>query len=63
MMKDLPKDPIILLSYVNTKLRDHYPNLKELQKGLGLSDEELIELIDTLGDREYCYDERFNQFM
>ncbi|MER2055881.1 MAG: DUF4250 domain-containing protein, partial [Clostridia bacterium] len=26
----LPKDPVILLSYVNTKLRDEYVSLQEL---------------------------------
>ena len=26
----LPKDPVILLSYVNTKLRDDYPTLDAL---------------------------------
>ena len=26
----LPRDPVILLSYVNTQLRDAYPSLKEL---------------------------------
>ena len=27
-----PQDPIILLSYVNTKLRDEYPSLDELDR-------------------------------
>ena len=26
----IPEDPVILLSFVNTKLRDEYPNLDEL---------------------------------
>ena len=30
----LPGDPVILLSYVNTQLRDHYPDLTELCKSL-----------------------------
>ena len=30
----LPKDPVMLLSVVNTELRDRYPSLKELAKGL-----------------------------
>ena len=28
-MTVLPKDPVILLSYINTQLRDFYPNLDE----------------------------------
>ena len=27
----LPQDPMILLSYLNTKLRDFYPTLDDLQ--------------------------------
>ncbi|MBP9575009.1 MAG: DUF4250 domain-containing protein, partial [Agathobacter sp.] len=26
---NLPKDPVMLLSVVNTQLRDHYPTLTE----------------------------------
>ena len=26
----MPKDPVILLSFVNTKLRDEFPSLSEL---------------------------------
>ena len=26
-MMNLPEDPVILLSYINTKLRDEYPSL------------------------------------
>ena len=29
-MTVLPKDPVILLSYINTQLRDFYPSLDEL---------------------------------
>ena len=32
----LPEDPFILLSYINTQLRDFYPSLEELQKSLGV---------------------------
>ena len=28
----IPNDPVMLLSYVNMKLRDHYPSLQELCK-------------------------------
>ena len=28
-MNTLPKDPVMLLSFVNTQLRDHYPSLEE----------------------------------
>ena len=30
MLQNLPQDPVILLSVVNTKLRDFYPSLDQL---------------------------------
>ena len=30
-MNTLPKDPVMLLSFVNTQLRDHYPSLEEFE--------------------------------
>lgn len=30
----LPKDPMVLLSFINTKLRDDYPSLDELCSSL-----------------------------
>ena len=40
----LPKDPMILLSYINTQLRDNYSTLEELGKSL-LVDIEEIKLV------------------
>ena len=37
----LPQDPMILLSYVNTKLRDEFPSLRELCLTLGVDEEDL----------------------
>ena len=37
----MPKDPVMLLSYVNTQLRDNYPSLDELCRALGESREEI----------------------
>ena len=34
----LPKDPVMLLSVVNTELRDHYPSLAELAKAYGVTE-------------------------
>ena len=36
----IPKDPMILLSYVNTKLRDQYPTLEDFCKGENADPEE-----------------------
>ncbi|MDE6238432.1 MAG: DUF4250 domain-containing protein, partial [Muribaculaceae bacterium] len=34
-MDNLPQDPFILLSYVNTKLRDDYSSLDSMCEDLG----------------------------
>ena len=33
-MSTIPKDPVILLSYVNTQLRDNYSSLDEMCQAL-----------------------------
>ena len=54
----LPQDPIILLSYVNTKLRDEYSSLDELCAALDADKEELVRKLETVG---YTYDEEKNR--
>ena len=39
----LPKDPVMLLSVVNTELRDRYPSLKELAKDYGAKEQEITD--------------------
>ena len=56
----LPKDPVMLLSVVNTKLRDYYPTLEELAKAEGISEEEIINKLNTIN---YLYDRKRNQFV
>lgn len=55
----LPQDPNILLSYVNTKLRDEYGSLNALCDGL---DADPAELADQLSAAGYAYDGDSNQF-
>ena len=55
----LPKDPNILLSMINMKLRDRYSSLDELCEDL---DESRAELEDILGGAGYKYDAARNQF-
>ena len=54
-----PKDPIILLSFVNTQLRDNYSNLDELCENSDLSKDELISKLAANG---FEYIEKINQF-
>ena len=42
-MGQLPQDPIMLYSVINTKLRDFYSSLEVLCEDMGLSEEELKE--------------------
>lgn len=55
----IPKDPAMLLSYVNMKLRDQKIDLEELCGELMISKEELTE---TLSGIDYHYNREQNQF-
>ena len=56
----LPTDPIILLSYVNTKLRDEFQSLEDFCQSLDVNEETLIETLDKL---DYHYSKERNQFL
>ncbi len=56
----MPQDPIILLSYVNTKLRDDFPSLEELCKSEGVDKTKIIETLSSVG---YEYNEGLNKFI
>lgn len=55
----LPQDPYILLSFVNTKLRDEYPSLDALCGSLDADRDTLERKLSAVG---YAYDENTNQF-
>lgn len=59
-MSAIPKDPVILLSYLNTRLRDVYPNLDALCEDLSLSRDQITQKIAAIG---YTYDSDLNQFV
>lgn len=56
----LPQDPMILLSYINTKLRDEYPSLDELCAGLDADREELVQKLAAVN---YAYNAEQNRFV
>ncbi len=60
MLQNLPQDPVILLSVVNTKLRDFYPSLDQLCKEMEVNKKELIDKLDLI---DYAYDASCNQFV
>jgi hypothetical protein len=56
----LPTDPVILLSYVNTCLRDTYPSLDELCSALSIEKEIITEKLKSI---DYEYDPVQNRFL
>lgn len=56
----LPSDPIMLLSFVNTRLRDEYGSLKELCAAL---DVDAASLCACLGQIGYVYNPQLNKFV
>ena len=56
----IPKDPVMLLSYVNTQLRDFYESLEALCQDKELDKEELVKKMASI---DYEYDPSVNQFV
>lgn len=55
----IPNDPVMLLSYINTQLRDNYKDLEDLCDRLDVS---RSEIEDKLGKIGYRYNKELNQF-
>ena len=60
MYTGLPGDPVILLSVVNTKLRDFYPSLEALCEDMQADQKEITDKLKTI---DYEYDKDRNQFV
>ena len=56
----IPQDPVLLLSYINLKLRDYYSSLDALCDDLDISKSEIIEKLKSIN---YEYSEEQNQFI
>lgn len=56
----MPKDPVMLLSYVNTQLRDNYASIDEFCAAF---DVEREQIISALGKIQYTYNPEVNQFV
>lgn len=56
----VPKDPVMLLSFVNLKLRDFYGSLEQLCDELEIDREELVAKLERI---DYRYDAEQNQFV
>lgn len=56
----IPKDPVMLLSFINLKLRDFYQNLDDLCDDLDVGKTEIVEKLASI---DYRYDTEKNQFV
>ncbi len=59
-MTALPKDPVILLSVVNTELRDRFPTLERFAAAYMAEEQEIRNRLGQIG---YRYDPEKNQFV
>lgn len=56
---NLPKDPVILLSFINTLLRDKYKSFDELCDDYNIKESEITSKLNLIG---YSYNDKLNQF-
>lgn len=56
----IPQDPVMLLSFINLKLRDYYGSLEQLCDDLDVNEQEIR---DKLVSIDYHYNEERNQFV
>ena len=59
----LPQDPVMLLSFLNMKLRDNYSSLEALADDLDISSSDLEAILEKLKGIGYSYDKERNQFV
>lgn len=45
----LPEDPVMLYSFINTKLRDSYASLDALCEDFGVEKEEILQKLKSVG--------------
>jgi hypothetical protein len=60
MYDNLPNDPVMLLSFINTNLRDHFPSFEELTQALQVDGSAIVAKLKSI---DYEYDPAANQFI
>lgn len=60
MLRTLPQDPFILLSFINTRLRDNYASLDILCDDLDVDKNDIVTRLAAIG---YVYDPVQNRFV
>jgi hypothetical protein len=58
-MDNLPKDPMMLTSLINMKLRDFYPSLDALCEDMDIDKGQLLEKLASAG---FEYNQNLNKF-
>lgn len=56
----IPNDPVMLLSFVNLKLRDFYSDMDAMCEDLDIEKEELVKKLEGI---DYHYNAERNQFV
>lgn len=56
---ELPKDPMMLFSVINMKLRDCYSSLDELCEDMQVDKTELVNVLKAVG---FEYSQEYNKF-
>lgn len=56
----IPKDPVMLLSFINLKLRDFYSSFEALCDDLDVDGKEIMAKLEGI---QYQYDKEKNQFV
>lgn len=59
-LNNIPKDSTMLLSYVNTELRDNYDDLVDFCVANSV---DINDIVGRLRSINYVYDSRLNQFV
>lgn len=55
----VPKEPMMLMSYINMQLRDNFDSLDALCEDFDVDKQEICEILGTIG---FKYNEDTNQF-
>lgn len=56
---ELPKDPMMLFSVINMKLRDNYSSLDELCDDLHINKDDIVNRLQAVG---FEYSSEYNKF-
>lgn len=59
-MTGVPKDPAMLLSFVNTQLRDFYPTVDEFCRAKDVKKEKIDAILASI---DYQYDPETNRYI